>query len=356
MVMKDMPEPRPTYVLKRGAYHSPTERVEPGTPERIFPFSEELPRNRLGLARWIVNRRNPLTARVAANRVWRTCFGRGLVATAEDLGSQGQLPTHPELLDWLAGTFMDSGWNLKGLYKLVLTSATYRQSSRASPELAARDPDNRLLARGPKGRLQAEQIRDGALAASGLLSREIGGRSVRPYQPAGLWEEAGTGKSYAEDKGEKLYRRSLYTFWRRTAPPPAMITFDATSREVCTAKRETTTTPLQALVLLNDPQFVEAARVLAERLVREVSQAGEARVKMACLATLGRLPEPSEEEVLRRLYSEQMAIFAKDPHAAERYLEIGETAMDKALPKEEVAAMAVLSSTLMNMDEFVTKR
>ncbi len=195
-------------------------------------------------------------------------FGRGLVATQEDFGSQGRLPTHPELLDWLAARSWTSGWDVKALHRLIVTSATFQQSSQAPRRLAARDPDNLLLARGPKTRLLAEQIRDSALAASGLLTRTIGGPSVKPYQPAGLWEQAGTGKTYTQDSGDKLYRRSLYTFWRRTSPPPSMVTFDAMSREVCTAKREVTTTPLQSLVLLNDPQFVEAARVLAQRLLR----------------------------------------------------------------------------------------
>jgi hypothetical protein len=356
MVMHEMAERRPTFVLKRGAYDAPGEPVEPGTPEGVLAFPAGLPRNRLGLARWLVDRRNPLTARVQVNRVWRAHFGRGLVATAEDLGGQGQLPTHPALLEWLAATFMDGGWDLKALHKLIVTSATYRQSSRAPLELLARDPENRLLARGPKHRLQAEQIRDAALAISGLLSPRVGGPSVRPYQPAGLWEEAGTGKTYVQDKGEKLYRRSLYTFWRRTAPPPSMLTFDATSREVCTAKRESTTTPLQALVLLNDPQFVEAARVLAERLLREPGGDAESRIASACRLTIGRAPEAREREVLRRLYAEQLELFTREPAAAEKFLKTGEHALDAGLPASQLAATTVLASTLMNLDEFVMKR
>jgi hypothetical protein len=251
---------------------------------------------------------------------------------------------------------MDGGWDLKALHKLIVTSATYRQSSRAPLELLARDPENRLLARGPKHRLQAEQIRDAALAVSGLLSPRVGGPSVRPYQPAGLWEEAGTGKTYVQDKGEKLYRRSLYTFWRRTAPPPSMLTFDATSREVCTAKRESTTTPLQALVLLNDPQFVEAARVLAERLLREPGGDAESRIASACRLTIGRAPEAREREVLRRLYAEQLELFTREPAAAEKFLKTGEHALDAGLPASQLAATTVLASTLMNLDEFVMKR
>jgi hypothetical protein len=356
MTMEEMAQPRPTHLLKRGAYDARGELVEPGTPERIFPLPPEVPRNRLGLARWLTDRRNPLTARVVVNRVWQTHFGRGLVATAENFGSQAQLPTHPELLDWLAAQFVDSGWNLKALHKLVVMSATYRQSSQADPGLIARDPDNQLLARGPKHRLQAEQIRDHALAVSGLLVRTIGGPAVKPYQPAGLWEESGTGKHYVQDKGANLYRRSLYTFWRRTAPPPTMLAFDATAREVCLARRETTTTPLQALVTLNDPQFVEAARVLAERLVRECGDDRDACLTKAFRLATGRQPQARELKILRQAYDEQLALFTQDPAAAEASLRVGEFPRDDSLPPARVAATMMLANALMNLDEFVTKR
>lgn len=356
MTMRDRPERRVTHVLKRGAYDAPADTVEPGTPDRIFPFPENVPRNRLGLARWMTDPKNPLTARVAVNRVWKLHFGRGLVTTVEDFGAQGRLPSHPELLDWLAGEFIRSGWDRKALHKLILMSATYRQTSAAPPGLLARDPDNVLLARGPKHRLGAEVIRDQALAASGLLVRKIGGPSVKPYQPAGVWEESGTGKSYTQDKGEKLYRRSLYTFWRRTAPPPSMLTFDATSREVCTAKRETTTTPLQALVLLNDPQFLEAARVLAEQLLRDHATDLDSRVEAACRHLLGRAPQAKEQAILSQLLREQLDHFRADPEAAIKYLAIGERPRDEALPADQVAATAVLASAVMNHDEFVMKR
>jgi hypothetical protein len=353
-IMTEMTPRRPTFVLKRGAYDARGDQVEPGTPEKIFPFSDGLPRNRLGLAQWLVDRRNPLTARVAVNRIWHSHFGRGLVETEEDFGTRGKLPTYPGLLDWLARHFMDSGWDVKALHKLIVMSATYRQSSRAAPELLARDPDNHLFARGPEHRLRAEEIRDHALAVSGLLSPRIGGPSVKPYQPEGLWEESGTGKHYVQDKGEGLYRRSLYTFWRRTAPPPSMLIFDAPSREVCTARREITTTPLQALVLLNDPQFVEAGRMLAEQLVRHCGQDVEACIARGFRLAIGRNPTAAETNVLRRLYQEQLALFQSDPAAAEKLLKTGQQPRDESLPAPQVAAATVLAGTLMNLDEFVT--
>jgi hypothetical protein len=356
MVMRELPERRPARVLRRGAYDAPGEAVEPGVPERIFPFPAGAPTNRLGLAQWLVDPRHPLTARVAVNRVWKLHFGRGLVATTWDFGAQGQLPSHPELLDWLAGRFVASGWDRKALHRLIVTSATYRQDSIAPADLLARDPENRLLARGPRHRLSAEQIRDGALAASGLLVPTIGGPSVKPYQPPGVWEEAGTGKSYTPDKGDKLHRRSLYTFWRRTAPPPNMLTFDATTREVCTAKREVTTTPLQSLVLLNDPQFLEAARVLAERLVAEHPDNPEARAVEAFRRLTARPPTDRERTILARLYAEQLERFQATPDAAEKVLAVGEAPRHPALPVPETAATAVLASAVMNFDEFVVKR
>jgi hypothetical protein len=355
MVMKELPNHRTTYVLKRGAYDGHGEEVEPGTPEKIMPLGDR-PKNRLGLAEWMIDPKNPLTSRVAVNRAWRMHFGRGLVLTEEDFGTQGKLPTHPELLDWLAGTFMNDHWDLKAMHKLIVMSGTYRQSSVASQELLARDPDNQLLARGPKHRLRAEEIRDSALAISGLLSPKIGGPSAHPYQPDGLWEQSGTSSHYVQDKGEGLYRRSLYTFWKRIVPPPSMLIFDAPTREVCTARRETTTTPLQALVLLNDPQFIEAARVMGEHLVAQCGHDPMARIRRGFQIAIGRQPKPREEELLGRLYQEQLKHFETDPGAAEQYLKIGEHPLDKALPAPEVAATAVLASALMNLDEFVTER
>lgn len=356
MVMEEMRHPRPTFLLQRGAYDAPGDPVERDTPASVMPFPKDQPRDRLGLARWMIDRHHPLTARVVVNRIWRMHFGRGLVATEQDFGSQGKLPTHPELLDWLAVWFMDHAWDVKGLHRLIVNSAAYRQTSLASRELLDRDPDNGLLARGPKHRLQAEMIRDSALAASGLLDRTIGGRSVRPYQPEGLWEQAGTGATYTQDHGAKLYRRSLYTFWKRTAPPPAMLTFDAVTREVCTANRETTTTPLQALVLLNDPQFVEAGRALAEKLLKKYADNPAARARDAFLSLTGRAPDEREAAILGRLLAEQREFYTHDPAAAAALLAIGESKGDPSLPRADFAATALLVSAVMNLDEFVMER
>lgn len=356
MVMEEMSTPRPTFVLKRGAYDAPGDAVSADVPSRILAFPEKGPRNRLGLAQWIIDRRNPLTARVTANRVWKEHFGRGIVSTLNDFGAQGRLPTHPELLEWLAATFMDSGWDIKALHKVIVMSAAYRQTSEAPPEMVVRDPDNRQLARGPRHRLSAEQIRDSALAISGLLNPAMGGPSVKPYQPPGVWEEAGTGKTYTQDHGDKLYRRSLYTFVRRTAPPPSMLSFDAGSREVCTANREITSTPLQSLVLMNDPQFIEAARVLAARLWSEPAGSVDERMSRAFVAVTGRMPAPRESEILHRLFEEQQRYFAGDPAAATGLLKTGERPVDASLNPVDLAAATLVVSTLMNHDEFVMKR
>jgi hypothetical protein len=356
MVMEEMPEPRPAHLLARGAYDAPREVVPRDTPVSLPPFPPDQPRDRLGLARWVTDRANPLTARVVVNRVWRMHFGRGLVASQDDFGSQGRLPTHPELLDWLAARFMDDGWDVKALHRLIVTSGTFQQASHAPPELAARDPDNQLLARGPRGRLLAEQIRDSALAASGLLVRTVGGPSVKPYQPPGLWEQAGTGKKYEQDTGDKLYRRSLYTFWRRTLPPPSMLTFDAMAREVCAVRGEPTTTPLQSLVLLNDPQFVEAARRLAEGLLKQYPADRDARHRDAFRALVGRHPDARELAILRQAFDEQRSLFARDTEGAARLLAVGESPRDETLPAADVAAMAAVASLIMNFDEFVVLR
>jgi hypothetical protein len=356
MVMKEMGPPRPTFVLGRGRYDAPGERVEPGTPGAVFPYRHVWPRNRLGLARWLVDRENPLTARVAANRVWKIHFGRGLVATPEDFGAQGARPTHPELLDWLAARLVASGWDRKALHRLMVTSATYRQSSRTTPALRDADPENRLQARGPRRRLDAELIRDHALAASGLLVRTIGGPSVKPYQPAALWEDAGAPARYVPDHGARLYRRSLYTFHKRTAPPPAMTAFDAPSREVCVARRDQTATPLQALVLLNDPQFVEASRVLAALILRQQPRDPLEIVAAASRRLLGRPPDAGETTTLVALWKAERDHFARRPAEARALLAVGESPRPVTLPSAVAAATTVLVSTLMNHDEFVTIR
>ncbi|MBK7999636.1 MAG: DUF1553 domain-containing protein [Verrucomicrobia bacterium] len=355
MGMGDLPTPRPTYVLKRGEYDKRAETVEPDTPANILPMDPKLPRNRLGLAQWFVDRQNPLTARVLVNRYWQNFFGHGLVLTAEDFGSQGALPTHPELLDWLAMHFMETGWDLKALCKLIVTSATYRQSSEVGPELLARDPDNKLLARGPKTRLTAEMLRDQALAASGLLVQKLGGPSVKPYQPEGIWEDT-AGSSYTPDKGEGLYRRSLYTFWKRTAPHPMMTTFDASERNTCVVRRQPTSTPLQALVLLNDPQMLEAARRIGEQVLK--SNPGEPRdqVTETFLLLTGRKPTAKELRVLQKLRDDQLALFRVNRDGAEAMLKIGESAIDPKLDRAELAAATAVASAVMNFDEAILKR
>jgi hypothetical protein len=269
-----------------------------------------------------------LTSRVIVNRYWQIFFGCGLVVTAEDFGSQGQLPSHPELLDWLAKRFMDSGWDLKALAKMIVMSATYRQSSQASAELLARDPDNKLLARGPKTRLTAEMLRDNALASAGLLVRKIGGPSVKPYQPEGLWEEKSSGWKYEPDKGEGLYRRSMYTYWKRTSPHPMMTTFDAAERNTCVVRRQTTTTPLQALVLLNDPQFVEAAAKIGERVAK-----ADDPIKYAFRLLTSRYPTERELAVLQRLYDEQLVVNS-----------------------DRQPASTALATAILNFDDAVMKR
>ena len=349
---------RQTHVLKRGAYDAPGDPVDAGTPAVLGAFSDSLPKNRLGLAKWLVDPAHPLTARVAVNRLWHLCFGRGLVATLGDFGSQGELPSHPELLDWLAIRFVESGWDAKAMLKEIVLSATYRQSSLASPSLRERDPQNVWLARGPSHRLSAEQIRDNALAASGLLVREIGGPSVKPYQPEGLWEELATRNAtvYEQDHGDNLYRRSLYTIWKRTSPPPSMTSFDATERLYCTVQRQRTSTPLQALILMNDPQYVEASRVLAERMVREGGDAPEQRIAYGFRLLTGRLPRAKEATQLDDLYRAELEDFRKEPDRTRSLLSVGEYSRDEALDPAETAALAVVASTILNFDETVMKR
>ncbi len=327
MAMRELPKPRPTFILARGAYDAPTERVTPGTPRAIGDFPSNLPQNRLGLARWLLNRRHPLTARVIVNRYWAMFFGRGLVATLADFGNQGRLPSHPQLLDWLATTFVDSGWNLKALQKRMVLSATYRQDSRLDPKRLEQDPANEWLARGPSYRLAAEQIRDSVLAASGLLVRTIGGRSVYPYQPPGLWEALATRNAtkYEQGHGADLYRRSLYTVWKRSSPPPSAVSFDAAERLFCTVNRQRTNTPLQSLVLLNDPQYLEASRVLAERMIVEGGAQTRDRITFAFRLLTSRRPDAKELELLDTLYADMRAEYGRDKASALKLLSVGDT-------------------------------
>jgi mono/diheme cytochrome c family protein len=357
MVMRELPQPKPAFVLKRGAYDAPGESVSAATPGFLPPFLKDQPRNRLGLARWLLARDNPLTARVTVNRAWQQMFGRGIVETSDNFGTQGAQPTNPELLDWLARDFVDTlHWDMKRLLKTIAMSSTYRQSSRGTPELLARDPANALLARGPSRRLTAEMLRDQALAAGGLLVEHLGGPSVKPYQPDGLWDVAMGRPTYDTDHGDGLYRRSLYTFWKRSVPPPAMTVFDASDRNVCTVRRQSTSTPLQALVLMNDTQVVEAARFVAQRMFSEGGSTLDQRVAWAFRLVVGRRPTDREMAVLTHLYNEQREMFAADGEAAKKLLTVGEKPNEKKLDRTDLAAGTVLGIALFNHDGAVMRR
>ncbi|MSU36980.1 MAG: DUF1553 domain-containing protein [Pedosphaera sp.] len=368
MVMDEMPEPKKAYVLRRGAYDQPTDEVTANTPKFLPPFPAGEPRNRLGLARWLLSEENPLTARVAANRAWQLFFGKGIVETADNFGSQGAMPTHPELLDWLADTFRSPvnthspptrtslGWSWKELCRLIVTSATYRQSSRATPGMLARDPGNSLLAHGPSRRLTAEMLRDQALAVSGLLSPRIGGPSVKPYQPAGVLDVASSGANYDQAHGDDLHRRSLYSYWKRTVPHPAMMIFDAADRSNCSVRRQSTSTPLQPLVLLSDPQIVEAARFLAQRMLQDGGRDLTAQLTHVFRLATSRRPTDPELSILARLYREQREGFAADPQAAARLLAVGESANDPSVNPIDLAAGTILAKALLNHDEALARR
>ena len=354
MVMKERETSRETFVLKRGAYDAPGEKVPPGVPKVLPSLSKDYPNNRLGFARWLVDPANPLPARVTVNRFWQMLFGVGLVKTVEDLGSQGEWPLHLELLDWLATDFIEGGWNVKAVLKTLVMSATYRQSSKVTPELIEKDPENRLLARGSRFRLPAEVIRDQALALSGLLTEEIGGPSVKPYQPPGLWKEL-SGVSYQRDEGENLYRRSLYTYWKRTVAPPAMMTFDATDRETCTVRTTRTNTPLQALNLMNDVTYLEASRKLAERMMKEGGVNPRERIDYAFRLATARPVKSHESEILLDTFQQFQDSYLKDPEAAVQFLSEGESERDKTLDPAELASYTSVASLILNLDETVTK-
>ena len=354
MIMQDSPEARETFILVRGEYDKPGKKVTAATPNNLLSLPEQAARNRLGLARWLVDPAHPLTARVTVNRYWQMYFGNGLVKTSEDFGSQGRWPTHPQLLDWLATEFVRSDWDVKALQKLIVTSNTYRQSSKVTPELLQRDPENQLLARGPRLRLSAEVIRDQALAASGLLVDRIGGPSVKPYQPKGLWSEL-TSLTYKPDEGEGLYRRSMYTFWKRTIPPPTMTTFDATSRETCTVFRSRTNTPLQALALMNDVTYVESARALAERMISEADESAEYRVTHGFRLVLGRRPVARELQVLQAGLKRFLRVYKQNPEAAQKLITQGHSQPKDKIDAAELAAYTAIASLILNLDETVTK-
>ena len=358
-VMQERPEPPMAHVLNRGEYDQRLEAVTPDTPELLPEFPADLPRNRLGFAKWLMRPEHPLTARVTVNRFWQELFGQGLVRTAGDFGVSGELPSHPELLDWLALEFRDRGWDVKQFYKLLVTSATYRQSAAATPQKLEADADNRLLSRGPRFRMDAEMVRDTALAASGLLSPKIGGASVKPYQPPGVWEAVAmigsNTRDYQQDAGESLYRRSLYTFWKRSAPPASLDVFNAPNREHCVVVRERTNTPLQALVTLNDPQYVEAARQLAQSAMKEAGPEFEGRLSFVAVRLLARELTADEHDIVRSNFDKLGGYYAVHEAEAKQLLDVGETVADAALPAAELAAWTMTVNELMNLDEVLNK-
>jgi hypothetical protein len=357
-IMADLPQPRESFIMDRGLYDQPTEKVERNTPAVFPPLPTAQNATRLDLAKWLVSPENPLTARVAVNRFWQQFFGTGLVKTANDFGSQGTPPTHPELLDWLAVTFRESGWDVNQFVQTLVTSHTYRQSTQFTPQLLEADPDNQWLARGPRFRLDAEVVRDQALFISGLLSPKMGGKGVRPYQPENIWEPVAFGgsntKNYIQDHGESLYRRSLYTFWKRTAPPPNMTSFDAPNRESYCLQRERSNTPLQALTLMNDVQFFEASRAFAQRVLTTQSDT-EARLTLLFRSAVGRHPETQEQSILKQALDKHLANFRAQPEEAKKAIRYGESPPDEKIDPAELAAWTMLANLVLNLDELVTK-
>ncbi|NIJ55144.1 PSD1 and planctomycete cytochrome C domain-containing protein [Dyadobacter arcticus] len=355
-VMGDLDTTRKTYILKRGVYDALGDEVQPGTPSSILPFDSKYPKNRLGLSKWLFDKKNPLTARVYVNILWQEFFGKGIVKTSGDFGMQGELPSHPALLDWLAVDFMEHNWDIKRLVTQMVTSATYRQSAIVTKEKLGVDPDNILLARGPRYRIHAEYIKDLVLASSGLLNKTIGGPSVKPYQPAGLWEGATSGRGllsvYNQDHGASLYRRGMYTLIKRTVPPPTMSIFDASNRDLCEVKRLKTNTPLQALVMMNDPAVLEASRVLATKLLQEKSDSKE-KLSKAFRLIVCRTPNEKELEVLTSYYNQQLKIIK--PQTAEKMIAVGEYPMIKNLDKKTLASLMRVISTIYNLEETITK-
>jgi hypothetical protein len=359
LVAEEKPSVAYADVLTRGIYTARKERVEADTPHFLPPLPAGQPHNRLALAQWTVSPENPLTARVTVNRMWNELFGAGLVETTEDFGIMGQRPSHPELLDWLAVEFRESGWDMKHMYKLMVMSAAYRQSAKANPEQLARDPKNLLLAHGPRFRMDAEMLRDIALQSSGLLVNKVGGPSVKTYQPGNVWESVGYPKSdttiYKQDHGDALYRRSLYTYWKRMAMPPDMDAFDAPTRDTACTRRQRTDTPLQALVTMNDPQWVEASRALAERLIKQAGKQPEQRIQYLSELVLSHDPSPQMESVLQRSLNQMQEHYAADPAAAHDLIAVGEKPRDGAIPPPELAAWTMVVSEVLNLDETLNK-
>ncbi len=359
LVMEDRKEMRIAHILERGEYDKKGEPVESAVPVWLGSSPEDSPKNRLGLAQWLVNPTHPLTSRVTVNRYWQHFFGTGIVKTSEDFGVQGEQPSHPQLLDWLALNFIESGWDIKGFQKLIVMSATYKQSSRVDPDKLAIDSQNRLLARGPRFRLDAEVIRDQVLSVSGLLIGKIGGKSVKPYQPEGLWKPVGFGGSntaiFRQDSGDALFRRSMYTFWKRTSPPPSMAIFDAPDRETCQVRRTRTNTPLQALVLLNDVQFIEAARRFAEKVIADGGDSVESRVNYVYRSVLARQPTQKELEIVSGLFNEHFEEFQTNPEAAKQLLSLGESGRNEELNSTELGAWTMIVHLVFNLSETVTK-
>jgi len=352
MVMQEMQQPKKTFLLNRGQYDAPAKQVFPNTPEKILPFPSQLPKNRYGLAQWLTDARNPLTARVAVNHLWQNFFGRGLVKTAEDFGNQGEMPSHLDLLDWLAIELRDNNWDIKKLNKLIVMSATYQQDSKASALLNEKDPENKLLARGPSMRLSAEMIRDNALTASGLLNKKLGGKSVYPYQPEGLWEINGT--KYNQDSTDQVYRRSLYIVLKRTVPNPTLANFDGPSRASCVVRRQSTNTPLQALVTLNDPTFIEAAKVIGESITKQQNTA--AAISKAYQQLTGTTPTTKQMALLNALQQSEYNKFKAYPNKIKGWINTGLYKIDKTLDPYWVAANSVVASTILNSDATITKR
>ncbi len=359
LVMQEMNEPRTAFILKRGEYDKKGDPVQRGVPAFLPPLAKSSTTNRLDFARWLTDPKHPLTARVTVNRYWQQFFGTGIVKTSGDFGAQGEWPSHLELLDWLATEFISTGWDIKKLHRLLVTSATYRQQSTVTPALLKADPDNRLYARGPRFRLDAEMLRDNALFLSGLLNQKMGGRGVRPYQPPGIWEAVAYTSSstskYTQDNGEALYRRSLYLFWKRTAPPPSMSTFDAPSREACVVRRERTNTPLQALLLMNDPQHVEAARQLGQRMLLQGGTTAADRLRFGFRLATARQPNAMEQAILQQTLDTHLAKYKTDADAAKKLLTVGESLVNVTLNPSELAAYAMVANLLLNLDEVVTK-